>query len=67
MSGDWSTAQWDHHNGGVTKNYAWSQTAQDVELKLALPDAQIKASDLKIDIKPYSVKVKPLSKSGDMA
>ena len=57
IQGDWSTSNWDHHNGGVTEHYAWSQTAQDVELKMALPDPSIKASDLKIDIKPYNLKV----------
>ena len=57
IQGDWSTSSWDHHNGGVTEHYAWSQTAQDVDLKLVLPNPNIKASDLKIDIKPYNLKV----------
>ena len=57
IQGDWTTANWDHHNGGVTEHYAWSQTPQDVELKLALPNPNIRASDLKIDIKPYALKV----------
>ncbi|XP_063681329.1 uncharacterized protein LOC134816423 [Bolinopsis microptera] len=57
IQGDWSTSSWDHHNGGVTEHYAWSQTATDVDLKLVLPNPNIKASDLKIDIKPYNLKV----------
>ena len=57
IQGDWTTANWDHHNGGVTQHYAWSQSPQDVELKMALLNPNIKASDLKIDIKPYSLKV----------
>merc|ERR1719318_758136 len=64
IQGDWTTSNWDHHNGGVTKNYAWSQSAQDVELKMALPNPNIKASDLKIDIKPYNLKVQLKQETG---
>ncbi|KAH8303021.1 hypothetical protein KR044_013317 [Drosophila immigrans] len=52
----------DHKNGAVFEHHCWSQTLNDVELHILLPDNLQAAKELSIEIKAQQIKV--CSKSG---
>ena len=48
----------DTFNGGETDRYSWSQTINDVDIKIAVPKEIKKSKDLSIEIRPDSISVK---------
>jgi len=48
----------DTFNGGTADHYSWSQTINDVDIKIAVPKEIKKSKDLSIEIRPDSISVK---------